>query len=160
VEANVGTSSPSFCARGGKTGAAIAPFAVSQVPCASLFSPCFFFCSWLWVLASVSATGSKLFFAVFFPCPFHVNIFFAFFLLRSAASAACSSRSGKMWCCLLLLWQAFCLQFHFLALLVGLWSVFCSFQMRFAYWRIQEQGKSCESRFMWAVRERERVWGR
>lgn len=42
VEANVGTSSHSFCARGGKTGAAIAPFAVSQVPCASLFSPCFF----------------------------------------------------------------------------------------------------------------------
>jgi hypothetical protein len=29
------------------------------------------------------------------------------------------------------------------------------FLMRFAYWRIQEQGKSCESRFMWAVRERE-----
>ncbi len=56
----------------------------------------FFFCSWLWVLASVSATGSKLFFAVFFPRPLHVNIFFAFFLLRSAASAACSSRSGKM----------------------------------------------------------------
>ncbi len=78
VDANVRTSSPSFCAREGKTGASIAPSAASQVPCASLFSPCFFLCSWLWVLASVSATGSKLFFAVFSPVP-SLSIFFSRF---------------------------------------------------------------------------------